>query len=242
MTHIRLNHSPIRLLLIAALAAPGAVLAYDNKDAIQSCESRLRSDYGIIDLRESRAEQIPGDKHYRVEGKTKINGTKYPWRCEVNKRRVVDIRYHGPRPQRPIVGGSTQVRQTASGDFEVRVPGGCRAIYDRRGDLIRRDRDCGTDEMRSADQAMRKHLRQHRRDDNRPRRDDRDDRTGRNDREMPPQILPGRHGETRVLFEDDCQVRYDRSGRRTNARPNCRDHQIIQADRAMRKYQQGNRY
>ncbi|MFD2114046.1 hypothetical protein [Thiorhodococcus fuscus] len=233
MIHIRPTHSPIGLLLIVALAAPGAALAYDNKDAIQSCESRLRSDYGLMDLRESRAEQIPGDKHYRVEGKTKIDGTKYPWRCEVDRRRVVDIRYHGPRPQRPIAGGSTEVRQMASGDLDVRVPGGCRAIYDHRGNLIRHYRNCGTDEMRSADQAIREHLRQNRWDDDRP---------GRDDREMPPQILPGRHGETRVLFEDDCQVIYDRSGRRTDASPNCRNHQIIQADRAMLRYQRGPRY
>ncbi|EXJ14583.1 hypothetical protein [Imhoffiella purpurea] len=212
------------LLTTAALAGPGTAMAYDTKDAIRACESRLRSEYGLRDLRDAHAVQIPGDKHYRVQGKTEVDDRQYPWHCEVDDRKVVDLRYRGPRPQRPG-DDSVRVRRLASGDIEVRVPVGCRAIYDDRGDLVRRDRDCGPREMRHADDTIADYLRAHRRE-----------------RELPPQILPGRHGGTEVVFEDRCVVHYDHSDRRTGAHPSCRDGQILEADRAMRNDRRGHRY
>ncbi|MGQ9660220.1 MAG: hypothetical protein ACUVQI_05990 [Thermochromatium sp.] len=95
--------TPTRLLFALTLALPGIVLAYNTRDAIRDCEARLRSDYGLIDLRDEQVVQLPGDKNYRVEGKTRIDGRKYPWTCEIQRRRVVDVQYDGRRP--PGVGG-----------------------------------------------------------------------------------------------------------------------------------------
>lgn len=36
--------TPLGILLVLALAAPGAAFAYDNRDAVRDCESRIGRD------------------------------------------------------------------------------------------------------------------------------------------------------------------------------------------------------
>jgi hypothetical protein len=91
--------SPVGLILTLALVAPGAALAYNEKDAISDCESRLRSEYHLSDLRDAHATQLPGDKHFKVEGKAKVDGEKHPWTCEVKDRHVTSAEYSGPKPK-----------------------------------------------------------------------------------------------------------------------------------------------
>jgi hypothetical protein len=91
---------PFAALLALALVAPQAALAYDEKDAIADCESHIRSEYGLSDMRDAHAVQVPdSDKHYKVEGKSKVEGDKYPWTCEVKNRHVVAAEYHGKKPE-----------------------------------------------------------------------------------------------------------------------------------------------
>lgn len=85
------------LMLSLALTAPGAAFAYGTDDAIRDCEQRIRDEYQLTDLRNSSGTQLSGDKHYRIEGKAKVSGDKYPWSCEVKDRRVTMTRFEGPK-------------------------------------------------------------------------------------------------------------------------------------------------
>jgi hypothetical protein len=83
-----------------ALAAPGAAFAYGTEDAIRDCESRIRSEYGISDLRDATAVQLSdSEKHFTVEGKAKVDGEKHHWTCEVKNRHVTRAEYDGPKPE-----------------------------------------------------------------------------------------------------------------------------------------------
>lgn len=84
-------------LLTLALVLPGVAVAYDKDAAIRDCETRLRSEYNLTDLRDAHATQLDGDKHFKVEGKAKVDGDKYPWTCEVKDRHVTTAEYHGPK-------------------------------------------------------------------------------------------------------------------------------------------------
>jgi hypothetical protein len=247
--------TPTRLLLALALAVPGTVLAYDTKDAIRDCEARLRSDYGLIDLRDAQAVQLPGDKTYRVEGKTKIDGQKYPWTCEIQRRRVVDVQYEERRPPRrggsSGGGGTPEVVPRRSGELEVRMPSGCTALYDRDGALISRGSSCNSNDRRRAEDAVDAYVREqgYGGGRNSNREEDGYDRGGRDqsgdergggygpDRGgPPPEIMVGRNGEAEAVFRNNCVVYYDRRGRRTEALPNCNDRQLDKADQSMRAY------
>ena len=92
--------TPIGALLVLAVAAPSAALAYDQKDAIRDCESRIRSEYHLSDLRDARAERLADTPHhYKVHGLTKVDGEKHPWTCEVKNRHVTTAEYSGPKPK-----------------------------------------------------------------------------------------------------------------------------------------------
>ena len=92
--------TPIGALLVLAVAAPSAALAYDQKDAIRDCESRIRSEYHLSDLRDARAERLTDvPHHYKVQGLTKVDGEKHPWTCEVKNRHVTMAEYSGPKPK-----------------------------------------------------------------------------------------------------------------------------------------------
>ncbi|MBK1723410.1 hypothetical protein [Thiocystis violacea] len=249
MHQTSLIRRPLGLLLALTIAAPGVALAYDTKDAIRDCEDRLRSEYGLIDLRESRGVQLPGDKTYRVEGKTKIDGEKYPWTCDVQRRRVVNLEYRGRRPSRaggPPGGGGPEVVPRRSGEVEVRLPGGCMTLYDRRGDLINRGSRCSPGDRRRADDAAAAYFREQRhggdrrnddrRNDDR-RNDDRryDDRGGSgrgNQRDSELDIDLSKRGSGRVRFDNDCVVYYEK-GRRSTVSPQCSGRQVDRADKAV---------
>lgn len=96
--HVNTRRTQIVTLMALVLATPAA-LAYGPKDAISDCEGRIRSEYKINDLRDAHAAQLDGDKHFRVEGKAKVDGDKYPWTCEVKNRHVIMAEYSGPKPK-----------------------------------------------------------------------------------------------------------------------------------------------
>jgi hypothetical protein len=94
----------INRLTIAGLAIgfviPGAAFAYGEKDAIRDCENRIRSEYGLSDMRDASATQLnDSEKHFKVQGRTKVEGDKYSWTCEVKDRHVTSINYDGPKPE-----------------------------------------------------------------------------------------------------------------------------------------------
>ena len=92
--------APPSVLLMLALAAPGAALAYDEKDAIRDCESHIRSEYKLSDLRDATAERLNDTAlHFKVQGLAKVDGDKHPWTCEVKNRHVTAAEYSGPKPK-----------------------------------------------------------------------------------------------------------------------------------------------
>ena len=97
------THAPrasSHLLLAVALALPGAAFAYGEKDAIRDCESRIRSEYKLSDLRDASAERLSDTAlHFKVQGLAKVDGNKHPWTCEVKNRHVTAAEYSGPKPK-----------------------------------------------------------------------------------------------------------------------------------------------
>ncbi|NEX16844.1 MAG: hypothetical protein C1943_09495 [Halochromatium sp.] len=86
--------------LAMGLCLPGAAFAYGESDAIRDCNSRMRADYSLSDFRSESAEKLPGGGHrYKVVGKTKIDGKKHSYSCEIKDRRVVAVNYDGPEPE-----------------------------------------------------------------------------------------------------------------------------------------------
>ncbi|MBK5966286.1 hypothetical protein CCR95_19900 [Thiocystis minor] len=221
-THSLPTH--LGVLLALAIAAPGAVFAYDNKDAIRDCESRLGRDYGLTDLRGARAVQLPGEKNYKVEGQAKVDGNKYPWTCEIANRRVVDVEYRGRRPSHAS-GGRPEIMLRRAGEIEVRMPSGCTARYDRDGELITRSSGCSQNDRRRADDAANAYFREQGHHGG-----------WHDDGDRPPRIIAGKNGESEAVFRNDCVVYYDRRGRRTEALPKCNSSQLMMADQAMRAY------
>jgi hypothetical protein len=166
MPQRRIKLAAVGSLIALAVAAPGSALAYNNGDAVRDCESRVRNDYGLFDMRESFGVQLPGEKNYRVEGKTKVDGVKYPWSCEIANRRVIEVVYNGPQPS-PRGGGPArdpvgvpEVVPRRSGELEVRMPSGCTALYDRAGELLTRGRSCSPGEARLGADAVARFLRE----------------------------------------------------------------------------------
>ena len=96
----------IRHALLAAaavtltMAVASGAYAYGTKDAIRDCESRLRSEYSLSDFRDQAAEKIKdSEHHYKVQVKTKIDGEKHPFGCEIKNRHVTSVTYNGPEPE-----------------------------------------------------------------------------------------------------------------------------------------------
>jgi uncharacterized protein YecT (DUF1311 family) len=87
-------------VITLSIAASSPVYAYGEKDAIKDCESRLRSEYHLSDFRHQQAEKLPGEGHkYKVTGKTKVEGDKHPFGCQIEDRHVTSIQYDGPEPE-----------------------------------------------------------------------------------------------------------------------------------------------
>lgn len=100
MIPTRLAPAAIGTLLTLALATPGAALAYGDKDAIRDCESHIRSEYHVSDLRDASSEKLgDSEHHYKVHGLAKVDGDKHPWTCEVKNRHVTSAEYSGPKPK-----------------------------------------------------------------------------------------------------------------------------------------------
>jgi hypothetical protein len=94
--------SPARIigLLTLTLALPGVALAYGNDDAIRDCESHIRSEYGVSDLRDAQSERLnDSEHHYKVHGLAKVDEEKHPWTCEIKNRHVTSAEYSGPKPK-----------------------------------------------------------------------------------------------------------------------------------------------
>lgn len=86
--------------LSMGLCVPGAAFAYGESDAIRDCNSRMRADYNLTDFRSESAEKLPGGGHrYKAMGKTKLDGKKYSYSCEIKDRRIVAVNYDGPEPE-----------------------------------------------------------------------------------------------------------------------------------------------
>jgi hypothetical protein len=97
MHQIKPIQTQIAAMLVLALSAPAA-LAYGEKDAIRDCESKLRSEYQLSDLRDASAEKLgDSEHHYKVHGLAKVDGDKHPWTCEVKNRHVTMAEYSGPK-------------------------------------------------------------------------------------------------------------------------------------------------
>jgi hypothetical protein len=87
-------------VIAVGLGAPAAAFAYDEDDAIRDCNNRMRSEYKLTDFRSESAKQLPGEGHrYEVSGKTKVDGDKYDYGCDIKDRAVTSIRYDGPKPE-----------------------------------------------------------------------------------------------------------------------------------------------
>jgi len=100
MIPTRLTHASLGTVLTLALAIPGAALAYGDKDAIRDCESHIRSEYHVSDLRDAHSERLnDSEHHYKVQGQAKVDGDRHPWTCEVKNRHVTSAEYSGPKPK-----------------------------------------------------------------------------------------------------------------------------------------------
>ncbi|WP_295445029.1 hypothetical protein [uncultured Thiodictyon sp.] len=91
----------VPIIGLLTLALPGAAFAsYDGNDAIRDCESRIRSEYKLTDLRDATVQRLnDGALHFKVQGQTKVDGDRHPWTCEVKDRHVTAAEYSGPKPK-----------------------------------------------------------------------------------------------------------------------------------------------
>jgi hypothetical protein len=97
--------------IMLSLAVPSAAMAYDEDDAIKDCKKRLRDEYELTDFRHMEAEKLEGGGHkYKVTGKTKFEGDKYPISCNVKDRHVTSVSYDGPEKE-----GMTDAQKAAVG-------------------------------------------------------------------------------------------------------------------------------
>lgn len=241
----------VMLMLVCAEQA----FAYGIKDAINDCERRIRSEYGLIDVRDIEAVQLYDlEKHFEVRGNTKIEGRKYPWSCEIVRRKVVDTRYRGPRPfdfaAPEFDRRGPEIIPRRSGELEVRLRSGCASLYDRRGRVIDRNDRCDADDRRRADAAIDDYLRatrydqdwrwdEERRDgwrrEREPQRMERPSRPRPEDFiSAPPRVTINRHGAGEVRYDNGCTVYYDPQGERTGATAPCHEGQLARADQEIR--------
>jgi hypothetical protein len=109
ITSIKTTLATVAITL--SLAVPGAAMAYDEDDAIKDCQKRLRDEYQVTDFRHMEGERLPGEGHkYKVTGKTKVEGDKYPISCNIKDRHVTSVTYDGPEKK-----GLTDAQKAAVG-------------------------------------------------------------------------------------------------------------------------------
>jgi hypothetical protein len=97
-----ISKHPERILVVAAavcgLGFSSVAFAYDGDDAIRDCNKRMKSEYNLNDFRSESAQKLAGEGHrFKVSGKTKVDGDKYNYGCEIKDRAVVSIDYNGPK-------------------------------------------------------------------------------------------------------------------------------------------------
>lgn len=96
----KLPAAVVTVLMLCALGLPGTAFAYNEKDAIRDCNKRMRDEYGLKDFRHESAQQLmDSEHHYKVTGKSKVDGEQYPYDCEIKNRHVTAINYSGPKPE-----------------------------------------------------------------------------------------------------------------------------------------------
>ncbi len=123
------------------------------------------------------------------------------------------------------VSGTPEVVPRRSGEIEVRMPDGCTALYDQRGNLINRGSSCSSSDRRRADEAAASYFREQ----------------GTSggyspERETPPEIMMGKNREAEVIFKNNCVVYYDARGKRKEQLPQCSGNQVRRADQAIAAY------
>jgi len=100
-----MNKINVRITIFATAAVlglgiPAAAFAYDEDDAIRDCNNRLRDEYGLSDFRHESAKKLADKSHsFRVSGKTKVDGDKHGYECDITDRHVTSVRYDGPEPE-----------------------------------------------------------------------------------------------------------------------------------------------
>ncbi|MGD8274971.1 MAG: hypothetical protein PVJ30_03365 [Thiohalocapsa sp.] len=100
MSHRKLPSAVVSALTVCALGLSSPAFAYNEKDAIRDCNNRMRDEYGLKDFRHESAEQLmDSEHHYKVSGKSKVDGEQYPYDCEIKNRHVTSINYAGPKPE-----------------------------------------------------------------------------------------------------------------------------------------------
>ena len=130
-----------------------------------------------------------------------------------------------PSYNRYQAGGVPEVVPRRSGEIEVRMPGGCTALYDNRGNLINRGSSCSSSDRRRADEAAASYFREQ-------------GASGGHSPEggTPPEIMMGKNREAEVIFKNNCVVYYDARGQRTNKLSACTNDQVRRADQAIAAY------
>jgi hypothetical protein len=98
MSHQTLSSVVVTALTVCALGLSSPAFAYDENDAIRDCNKRMKSEYNLNDFRSESAQKLSGEGHrFKVSGKTKVDGDKYDYSCDIKDRAVVSIAYNGPK-------------------------------------------------------------------------------------------------------------------------------------------------
>ena len=132
---------PARLILALAFATPGLALAYDEQDAIRDCESHIRGEYHVSDLRDATAQRLSDTLlHFKVQGQAKVDGERHPWTCEVKNRHVTAAEYSGPKPKGMSPAGTAAVGAAvlaagaiAANEYSKAHAGGAKELHDLIG-------------------------------------------------------------------------------------------------------------
>ena len=132
-----------------------------------------------------------------------------------------------PSYNRYQAGGAPEVVPRRSGEIEVRMPGGCTALYDNRGNLINRGSSCSSSELRRADEAAASYLREQGANDHsgRPRQ-----------ASGVPEVAPRPSGEVEVRMPSGCTALYDNRGSLINRGSSCSSSDRRRADEAAASY------
>jgi len=94
-----MSRSRLSVMLVALLVSLAGNAQATEEQAIQACQDRMRSEYDVNKFRNVFAERS-GNHKYRVYGKVKIRGDRYPFSCRVKRGDVRSYSYNGPHGDR----------------------------------------------------------------------------------------------------------------------------------------------